>query len=198
MEALIIVDVQNDFLPNGALAVANGDEIIPFINSIQPDFELIIATIDWHPLHHSSFAVNNEGTEIGEVITLAGLNQIMWPAHCVQHSVGAALSSELDRERIQHFVTKGEDAEIDSYSGFFDNGRKKATGLNELLMDYGVTELTIVGLAADYCVKYTALDAKSLGYKTKVLLQGTRAVNMNPTDLDDAIAELRAKGVEVV
>lgn len=198
MEALIIVDVQNDFLPNGALAVAGGDEIIPFINSIQSEFELIIATIDWHSLNHGSFAVNNQDAKIGEVRTLAGLPQVMWPVHCVQHSEGAALSSALHREKIDHFITKGSDVEIDSYSGFFDNGRKKATGLNDLLMDYGVTELTIVGLAADYCVKYTALDAKSLGYKTKVLLQGTRAVNLKPTDLDDAIAEMRAKGVEVV
>ncbi|MEQ8713555.1 MAG: bifunctional nicotinamidase/pyrazinamidase [Cyclobacteriaceae bacterium] len=197
MKALIIVDVQNDFLPGGALAVPRGDEIIPYINQIQSQYDLVVATQDWHPAYHGSFAANHAGTKPGEVISLNGLDQILWPTHCVQGSFGAELAGDLDTKWIEKIFRKGEDSNIDSYSGLFDNGKKRSTGLGEYLKGKGVTEVEIVGLAADYCVKFTAIDAEEFGFQTTVLKEGTRAVNLSPGDFDSAINELEKKGVLV-
>ncbi len=197
MKALIIVDVQNDFLPGGALAVPSGDEIIPYINQIQSQYGLVVATQDWHPADHGSFAANHVGTKPGEVISLNGLDQILWPTHCVQGSFGAELAGDLDTKWIEKIFRKGEDSNIDSYSGLFDNGKKRSTGLGEYLKGKGVSEVDIVGLAADYCVKFTAIDAKEFGFQTTVLKEGTRAVNLCPGDFASAINELEKKGVLV-
>ena len=197
MKALIIVDVQNDFLPGGALAVPSGNEIIPYINGIQDTYDLVVATQDWHPADHGSFAANHPGTKPGEVINLNGLAQILWPVHCVQHSFGAQFSKELKTSLIKQVFTKGEDSAVDSYSGLFDNGKRNATGLGEYLRDMGVTQVDVVGLAADYCVKFTAIDAKEYGFETCVLKEGTRAVNLSANDFDKAIEELKEAGVDV-
>jgi nicotinamidase/pyrazinamidase len=159
MKALIIVDVQNDFLPGGALAVDKGDLVIPTINRLQENFELVVATQDWHPAEHKSFASQHEGRSVFEEITLNGLPQVLWPDHCVQETKGAAFSSQLDQKRIEAISRKGMEINIDSYSGFFDNGKKKATGLGAYLKGRGVTSVFVAGLAADYCVYFTALDA---------------------------------------
>ena len=190
MKCLIIVDVQNDFLPGGALAVPNGDEVIPFINYIQHGYDLVIATQDWHPSNHGSFAANQENKNPGEVIDLNGLQQILWPVHCVQGSKGAQLSADLNLRYIKKVFVKGTDPGIDSYSGFFDNGKKQSTGLHDYLQSKGIQKVTVVGLAADYCVKFTALDAVELGYEVEVLKSGTKAVNLKPTDFDDSMAEM--------
>jgi nicotinamidase/pyrazinamidase len=198
MRALIIVDVQNDFLPGGALAVPHGDEVIPVINRLQNDFDLVVATQDWHPEDHGSFAANHEDKKPGDRIELNGLDQILWPVHCVQDSKGADFAAALDMSKVEKVFTKGTDKEIDSYSGFFDNGRKKATGLGDYLKSKGVKEVVITGLAADYCVKFTALDAKGLGFDTTLVKDATRAVNLQPDDFEKALEEMKQKGIKVV
>lgn len=174
---LIIVDMQNDFLPGGALAVTGGDEIIDEINRISKDYELVVATQDWHPRNHGSFASQHEGSRPYEMGELSGMPQVMWPDHCVQGTLGAELTRHLNQERVEAIFRKGMNPKIDSYSAFFDNGRLIATGLEGYLKDRGVTEVHIVGLAADYCVWYTALDAISLGFEAVILLDATRAID---------------------
>ncbi|MGN0021010.1 MAG: bifunctional nicotinamidase/pyrazinamidase [Sphingobacterium hotanense] len=177
MKALIIVDVQYDFLPEGALAVAKGDEIIPVINSIQKDYDLIVATQDWHPDNHKSFASQHGDKLTFDVIELNGLQQVLWPDHCIQGSYGAELSEELETDRVEAIFRKGMDPEIDSYSGFYDNGRRKNTGLAGYLKDRQVTEVHVCGLAADYCVFYTAMDALDEGFKTSIVSKATKAID---------------------
>jgi nicotinamidase/pyrazinamidase len=198
VRALLLVDIQNDFLPGGALAARRGDEVIPVANRLAARFERLVATQDWHPPDHGSFAVNQPGHEPGDVIDLGGLAQVLWPVHCVQGSEGARLADALDRSRIERVFRKGTEPGIDSYSGFFDNGHRKATGLGEHLRAQGVTDLYLVGIATDYCVKYTALDARQLGFRTVVVEDGCRGVEREPGDVDRALAEMRAAGVEVV
>src|SRR3954470_14141332 len=192
MRALVLVDLQYDFLPGGALAVAEGDATIPVAQRLIPQFDIVVATQDWHPRDHSSFAINNPGTEVGQVIELAGQPQVMWPAHCVQGTRGAELHDDLDG--ITQVFQKGTNPELDSYSGFFDNGHKKATGLDGWLREQAITELTVLGLATDYCVKYTVLDALHLGFAVTLVPAGCRAVNLAPGDGDRAIAEMVAAG----
>ena len=175
--ALIIVDMQNDFLPGGALAVAGGDIIIPEINRLTIEYDLVVATQDWHPHNHGSFASQYEGARPFEMGQLGGMPQVMWPDHCVQGSFGADLSRELDQERVEAIFRKGMNPEIDSYSAFFDNGKLKATGLEGYLRGSGVTEVHICGLAADYCVWYTAKDAIELGFEAVIMLDAVKAIN---------------------
>ena len=198
MKALILVDLQNDFCPGGALAVSEGDEVIPVANSLQPKFELVVATQDWHPADHGSFATNHEGTKPGDVIDLDGLEQVLWPTHCVQGTPGAELHPELDRDRIARVFQKGTDPAVDSYSGFFDNGLRRATGLGDYLKEKGVAEVHVCGLATDYCVKFTALDAVRLGFKTFLIEDACRGVDLKPGDVGKAVAEMRGAGVKAV
>ena len=195
--ALMLVDVQNDFCPGGSLPVAGGCDIFPVINALQARLDLVVATKDWHPKAHSSFAANH-GQQPGEVIMLDGLQQILWPAHCVQDSSGAEFVRGLDTSRVAEVFYKGVDPGIDSYSGFFDNGHKRATGLGDDLKGRGVTEVYVVGLATDYCVKWTALDAKQLGFQTSVILDACRGVNLKPGDVERAIEEMRAAGITLI
>jgi nicotinamidase/pyrazinamidase len=197
VKALIITDIQNDFCPGGALAIREGDEIVPLINQLQPRFELVVATQDWHPQGHGSFAANHPGKKIGEVIDLNGLPQILWPVHCVENTLGADFHPGLDRGRIARVFHKGADPGIDSYSAFFDNGHRKATGLGDYLKEQGIDEVYLCGLAIDYCVKFSALDALDLGFKTYVIEDACRGVNLRPGDVEKAIGEMRAKGVVV-
>ena len=198
MKALILVDIQNDFLPGGALAVPDGDAIIPIANRLQAAFPLVGATQDWHRANHGSFAANHPGRQMFEQIDLNGLPQILWPVHCVQGTAGAELAPGLQRERIAKIFFKGTDAGIDSYSGLFDNGRRKSTGLGEWLKSSGVTEVFVCGLATDYCVKFTALDAAELGFKTHFIEDASRGVNLQPNDVREAIAEMNRAGIATV
>ncbi|HEY5892313.1 MAG TPA: bifunctional nicotinamidase/pyrazinamidase [Chthoniobacterales bacterium] len=198
MRALIIVDLQNDFVEGGALAVPEGETLVPLINKLQPDYDLVVATQDWHPADHGSLVTNHPGHQPGDVIDLNGLPQILWPAHCVQGTAGADFVPGLDQDRWAAVFRKGTDPGIDSYSGFFDNGRRKATGLGDYLKDRGVTEVHVLGLATDYCVKFTALDAASLGFKTALIRKASRGVNLQPGDVDRAIEEMRAAAVEIL
>lgn len=195
MKALILVDIQNDFLPGGALAVPHGNGVIPAANRLAAVFPLVVATQDWHPADHGSFAVNYPGKALFEQIVLNDMPQTFWPVHCVQNTHGAELSVDLDRERITKVIFKGTDPGIDSYSGFFDNGHRKATGLGEYLKTNGVTDVFVCGLATDYCVKATAIDAVQLGFKTYLIEDASRGVNLQPDDVAKAIKEMQAAGV---
>jgi nicotinamidase/pyrazinamidase len=198
MRALILVDIQNDFLPGGALAVPHGDEVIAVANSLLDAYDVVVATQDWHPGDHLSFASQHDGHNVGDVIDLAGTTQVLWPDHCVQGSHGAELADALERDKIDHVVRKGTDRRIDSYSGFLDNDHQHETGLAEYLRGRNISEVDIVGLATDYCVKATALDARQLGFKTRVVLDGVRGVNLNSGDVDSALDEMQTGGVEIV
>ncbi|HYC89970.1 MAG TPA: bifunctional nicotinamidase/pyrazinamidase [Thermoanaerobaculia bacterium] len=195
--ALILVDIQNDFLPGGALAVADGDATVPVANRLQPQFELVVATQDWHPANHGSFASNHPGRNPGELSELGGLPQVLWPDHCVQGSLGAEFHRELDLSRVARVFRKGTDPEIDSYSGFFDNGHRKATGLGDYLREQEVTDVYVMGLATDYCVKWTALDAMQLGFRTHLVEDGARGVELKPGDVAAAVEEMRSAGVDI-
>jgi nicotinamidase/pyrazinamidase len=198
MKALLVIDVQNDFLPEGALAVPEGDQVVPVINHLIEQFEHVIATQDWHPSDHGSFAANHLGKKPGDVILLNDLDQILWPVHCVQGSRGAEFSPLLKTERFERIFQKGTNKGIDSYSGFFDNGHLKSTGLADYLEEKGFDELYLTGLAADYCVKFSALDAIKLGLKTKLGREATRAVNLKPDDLERSLDEMEVAGVEII
>jgi nicotinamidase/pyrazinamidase len=197
MKALILVDIQNDFCPGGALAVADGDAVVPVANRLMDTVDLVVATQDWHPANHGSFASNNAGKQVFTMGDLAGLPQVMWPDHCVQWTGGAQFHPGLDTKRIARVFPKGTDPTIDSYSGFFDNGKRKATGLGDWLKAKGVTEVLICGLATDYCVKATAIDAAALGFRTILVEDACRGVGMKATDVPDALAEMRAAGVDI-
>jgi nicotinamidase/pyrazinamidase len=196
--ALIIVDVQNDFIPGGALAVPEGDKVVPIINRLQPNFDLVVATQDFHPSGHGSFASSHAGKKVGDITRLAGLPQILWPDHCVQGTPGVEFVNELETARFARIFQKGTDPGIDSYSGMYDNGHQKSTGLSEYLKEQGVTDLYLVGLATDYCVKFTALDAVKEGFKVHVIREACRGVNLLPRDVDRSIDQMRKAGVEIV
>jgi len=197
MNALILVDVQNDFVPGGALPVPAGDRVVPVCNRLQPAFDLVVATQDWHPRDHGSFAANHPGKKPGDVIDLNSLRQILWPVHCVQNTPGAQFVPGLDMTRVARVFQKGTDPGIDSYSGFFDNGHRRPTGLGDYLTQQAVTDVFVVGLATDYCVKFTALDARQLGFKTHLIIDACRGVNLRPGDVDEAVEEMRKAGVVV-
>lgn len=196
--ALIIVDLQPDFLPGGPLGVNEGDRIIPTVIDLLPHFDLVVATQDWHPRDHGSFAANHVGRSPGELIELDGLTQILWPVHCVQDTAGAQLVPALREHELAAVFRKGTDRNIDSYSGFFDNGKRKPTGLGDWLRERGVTAVSVCGLALDYCVKFTALDALELGFATTLIVDATRAVELAPGDGERALAEIRARGGLIV
>jgi len=196
-KALILVDIQNDFLPTGALPVPEGDAVVEVANALMPKFDTVVATQDWHPPGHESFASQHDGRSPGEVIDLHGLQQILWPDHCVQGSKGAEFVEGLEMEGVPVFQ-KGTHHDVDSYSGFFDNGKRHATGLGQWLKERDVDEVYVVGLATDYCVKFTAIDAAGLGFRTKVVREGCRGVNLSEGDVDKAYDEMREAGCEVI
>lgn len=184
-KALIVVDIQNDFCENGSLAVPDAEKIIPFVNSMmfKNNYDVVVATLDWHPANHSSFKDNGE--------------KGIWPVHCVQDTFGSQLHAQLDDRLIDKKIYKGTNPKVDSYSGFFDNDKTSQTGLDQYLRQNGITSVDVVGLALDYCVKATALDAASLGYTTRVLLEGTKAVCLQVGDDMKALEELRSNNVEI-
>jgi len=194
MKALILVDIQNDFMPGGSLAVSGGDEIVSVANALMTVADLVVATQDWHPADHGSFASAHQGRVPGDVIDLGGVSQVLWPDHCVQNSAGASFHSGLWVAGIDDAVRKGTDPNIDSYSGFFDNGHLKDTGLEALLVESGIEHLWLVGLATDYCVKYTALDGIEAGFSVTVVSDGVRAVNLSAGDGVSALDEMRSAG----
>jgi nicotinamidase/pyrazinamidase len=198
-KALIIVDVQNDFCENGALAVPGANSIIPYINLLMEEnvYEQIILTQDWHPQNHKSFASNN-GKSVGNTIVLNGISQFMWPDHCVQNTFGAEFHKDLNREKVTHIVQKGTNIEFDSYSGFQDNNHFIKTDLADFLKFHEIQLVEIAGLALDYCVKCTCLDAVKEGFITCLHFNGTKAVNTKPESGKNAIYEMLEKTVTVL
>jgi nicotinamidase/pyrazinamidase len=197
MNALIIVDMQNDFVQGGTLPVSGGEELAPIINGYQAMFDLVVATQDWHPANHGSFAANYRERKPGEVIDLDGLPQVLWPVHCVQNTPGADFIPGLNQDKWAAIFQKGIDPEVDSYSGFFDNGRRRSTGLGDFLRKQNVTTVYLAGLATDYCVKFTALDATALGFSTVLFDDACQGVELQAGDVAKAIDQMTAAGVTV-
>lgn len=198
-KALLIVDVQNDFLPNGALHVPQGDEVIPVINKLmRHPFDCVVASRDYHPKDHSSFASQYSGKVPGEEIQLNGISQILWPKHCVQGTQGSEFAPELDQSRIDHVVLKGTNRDHDSYSTFFDNEHLQSTGLDGYLKDENIEALYLTGLATDYCVQFSALDALALGYKVYVVRDACRGVELHTGDVEKAFARMEAAGAVLI
>lgn len=195
MRALLVIDIQNDFLPGGALGVPQGDEVIGFTNDIMDQYDWVVATQDWHPCNHGSFASQHPGKNMGEFVMLGGISQVLWPDHCVQETTGAAFAESLRQERLDYVVRKGTHREIDSYSGFFDSARGRGTGLIEWLRAHQVDQVELVGLATDFCVKATAMDAVELGLRTTVLKEGVRGVELHRGDCQRAFDAMSAAGV---
>lgn len=198
MKALLLIDIQNDFMPGGALAVPGGDEIIPIVNELMSGFDWIVATQDWHPADHGSFAANHPGRAVFEQIDLDGLPQTLWPVHCVQNTGGAIFAPGLDTRKIERVFTKGMNPRIDSYSGFFDNGHRASTGMGEWLKAHGIKNLSVAGVATDYCVKFTVLDALAEGFAVEVMEQACRGVNLHKGDVASALEMMQQSGAVIV
>jgi nicotinamidase/pyrazinamidase len=196
MKALLLIDIQHDFLPGGALAVPEGDQIIPIANALQQHFDLVVATQDWHPQGHKSFASSHEGRNQFETIELLGLEQVLWPDHCLQETTGADLAGELKAHRIEAIFRKGTNPEIDSYSGFYDNGRLKATGLADYLRGKQVREVYVAGLAGDYCVYFSAKDALHEGFDTYLIEDACRPISKE--GFEAAKADILEKGGKII
>ena len=196
--ALIIVDLQSDFLPGGALPVPEGDQVIPLANRLQQQFDLVVATQDWHPPNHVSFAANHKGKKPGDVIRLGETEQILWPVHCVQNTPGAQLAPNLETGRIQRVFQKGTDPAVDGYSGFYDNQQQRSTGLGEFLREQGVDEVYVLGLATDVCVLHTVLDARRLGFRTNVVVDACRGIDLNEGDVRRALEKMQQAGAQLV
>ncbi|TCK83275.1 bifunctional nicotinamidase/pyrazinamidase [Albibacterium bauzanense] len=190
--ALIIIDIQYDFLPGGSLAVQDGNKIIPIINKIQEHFDLIVITQDWHPANHKSFASSHKDKKPYDIIKLHGADQVLWPVHCVQGSRGAAISKQLETQKTSLIIRKGMNTEIDSYSGFFDNERLNSTGLAGFLTEKGINKVSICGLAADFCVFYTAMDALDLGFEAEIVIDATKAID--PDEFKIKLEAFKEKG----
>ena len=198
MNALILVDLQNDFLPGGALPVPHGDAVIPLANQLQGSFKLVVATQDWHPPNHRNFATQHPDKRPGDVILLRRGPQILRPVHCVQHTRGAEFAPGLVLSRVNKIVHQGTDPELDSYSAFFDQGHEQATGLLDYFRDKRVTDVFVMGVATDAGVKFTALDAVALGFKAHLVADACRGLNLQPGDVAGAIEEMKKAGVRLV
>ncbi|HET8854639.1 MAG TPA: bifunctional nicotinamidase/pyrazinamidase [Salinimicrobium sp.] len=196
MRTLILVDIQVDFMPGGALEVSGGDKIIPVVNSIIPKFDLVIATQDWHPENHKSFASNHPGRKEFETIKLGGMDQTLWPDHCVQGTRGAEFHTDLQTNRIEAVFRKGMESKIDSYSGFFDNGHKKTTGLAGYLREKGAGEIFFCGLAGDICVYYSLIDALEQGFETGYIEDGS--MPLDPEGFEKIRKDMIARGAKII
>ena len=195
--ALLVIDVQNDFCPAGALEVAGGNEIVPYINKEMVKYDCVVLTQDWHPKGHSSFATSHEGKNPLELIKMPYGDQVLWPDHCVQGSKGAKFHPDLNIEQANAIIRKGSNPFIDSYSAFFENDRKTPTGLDGYLKSLEIEKINLVGLATDFCVNYSAQDAANLGYKVSVLEKMCRAIDLNGS-LAAAKSEMQDCGVEFI
>lgn len=195
--ALIIADVQNDFLPGGALGIKDGDQVIPLVNALSPKFDKVIATQDWHPENHMSFA-RTHGKKEHEVMEIDGIDQMLWPVHCVPGTFGAAFHKDLDLKPVHLILRKGTDPCIDSYSVFLENDKRTETGLRFYLKGLGINEIYLCGLATDYCVYYSALDSRQFGFDTTVILDATRGVNVPEGSITAAVKDMAERGVRII
>ena len=196
MKVLVIIDVQNDFLINGSLEVPDGNDVIEPINEIIKNYALVVATKDWHPLDHVSFVSNHQGKKIGDVVKVNNLDQILWPVHCVQESRGSDFPTTLNIKAINKIIYKGTNSQIDSYSGFHDNGKIRSTGLSDYLKAKNVTSIDYVGLVTEYCVKFTVFDSIKEGFRSRVILKGIKGINLEESN--KALKEMRSKGIDLL
>jgi nicotinamidase/pyrazinamidase len=196
--ALIVTDVQNDFCPGGSLPVPRGDEVVPVINRLMESFHVVVASQDWHPMGHVSFASSHPGKKPFDVIRLMGEEQILWPDHCVPGTRGAELHKDLDTKPIVLIIRKGWHKEVDSYSTFFENDHRTATGLDSYLKGLGIRRVYLTGLAQDFCVYYSAKDALGLGFETYMVEDATRGLDQPPGSLDSKMKELAGLGLRMV
>ncbi len=194
---LLIVDMQNDFMPGGPLGVPGADEIVPILNKLMPHFSLVVATQDWHPADHTSFAKNHPGKKVGDRVEVQGISQILWPVHCVRNTKGAELVSGLNKDKISSIFYKGTDKLVDSYSAFFDNIHRRATGLYDYLESRDVEEIYIAGVATDYCVLYSVLDALEFGLQVHVISDACRGIDLYPGDVEAAFTKMVERGAKI-
>lgn len=198
MKALIIIDVQNDFCPEGQLAVSGGNEVVPIINQLMKKFDKVIATQDWHPADHTSFSSNNSGTVPMDMIDLNGIMQVMWPDHCVQGTTGAEFHSDLNVNPIDLILRKGTNRNLDSYSAFLENDQQTETGLTHYLKGLGIKDLYFAGLATDYCVYFSAMDAKDAGFNASVIIDACRGVDFPENNVNRTIEIMKVSGVRII
>ncbi|MBN1694182.1 bifunctional nicotinamidase/pyrazinamidase [candidate division WOR-3 bacterium] len=197
-KALVIVDVQNDFCPGGSLAVPEGDEIIPLINNLSLKFKRVVATQDWHPRNHVSFAVNHPGKKVYDVIKYKGIEQVLWPEHCVSGTSGADFHTNLNTENLNLILRKGTNPEIDSYSAFQENDKKTITGLEGYLKNLNVRQTYFCGLALDYCVFYSAMDSIKIGFETYVIIDGTKGIDSPEGNIDKVLREMKECDIKII
>ncbi|MCF7790571.1 MAG: bifunctional nicotinamidase/pyrazinamidase [Victivallales bacterium] len=198
MKALILVDIQNDFMPGGNLAVPEGDKIVPIINELMDKFDLVIAAMDWHPRGHKSFASSHYGKKPGDVIELNGCRQILWPEHCIQNTIGSQIHNDIVTKKITKIIYKGTNINIDSYSAFLENDKKHTTGLDIYLKNNRIRDIYIAGLATDYCVKYTAIDGSEAGFNVFLIKEACRGVELNNGDITKAVNEMSKYDIKFI
>lgn len=196
--ALIMIDLQKDFCFGGSLAVPDADSIIPLVNQIQKHFSRVLASKDWHPGHHSCFASSHPGHVAGEVMMVNNLVQTLWPEHCLQESVGAEFHDDLETGRIEKIIYKGTDQQVHSYSAFYDDARIRQTELEAYLHEHHIKDLYILGLATDFCVRFSALDALQAGFNVYVIRDACRGIDFKPGDSELAFEEMRAAGAHII
>lgn len=197
-QALIIVDLQQDFCPGGALAVEEGDAVVAPINAVAAQFDTVVATRDWHPADHVSFASNHPGRKVQETVDLDGVEQVLWPDHCVQGTPGAEFHPAFETGPLNLIIHKGGSPGLDSYSAFFENDRTTPTGLDGYLKGLGIEELFICGLATDYCVFFSVMDALAIGYRVNLLQDCVRGVGFPPGIIEERLAAMRDAGALLV
>ncbi len=195
---LLIVDVQNDFCPGGALAVSEGDEVVPVINTLAPLFPVVAATRDWHPEGHVSFASSHKGKSVYETVKTDGIDQVLWPDHCIRETGGAELHPDLKRSEINIILHKGTQIGLDSYSAFYDNDHRSSTGLDGYMKGLGLEKIFICGLATDYCVFFSAMDAASLGFETFVIRDASRGVDVPEGNIEKSASIMKEAGVRLI
>ncbi len=197
-KAFIIIDVQNDFCPGGSLAVPEGDKVVPVINSLIGKFEKVVATQDWHPKKHMSFAINHPGKKIYDVIEYNGIKQVLWPEHCVSGTKGAEFHPNLNVKNLDLVLRKGSNPDIDSYSAFRENDKKTLTGLEGYLKNLHIDQTYLCGLALDYCVFFSAMDSKELGFETYVILDGTKGIDSPVGNIDRVLTLMEERGINII
>ncbi len=197
-KALVVIDVQNDFCPGGALAVNDGDKIVPVINGIMDKFDTVIGTQDWHPQSHLSFASVHKGKNIYDQMNANGIMQTLWPDHCVQGTRGADFHKDINSIKFNCIIRKGTDPSIDSYSAFLENDKRKETGLHGYLNALGIKNVYLCGLATDYCVYFSAMDSVKYGFNTAVLINACRGINVPEGSIDKCVKEMKSAGIRII
>ena len=197
-KAIIVIDIQNDFCPGGALPVKEGDRIVPVINAVMRNFDIVIGTQDWHPRNQVSFASNHKGKNVYDQVDINGIAQTLWPAHCVQGSHGAEFHKDLDTARFNLIVRKGTNPGIDSYSAFVENDKKTETGLHGYLEALKIKDVYLCGLATDYCVYFSAMDAVKYGFNTSVILDACRGIDVPEGNINKCVRDMKSAGIRIV